>query len=698
MKSKINNIIRNNYLILLIVVSVSYFILGQIGYFLSEGSGFAALIWPPAGAALIFMMKYGYRVWPGIFLGALLVSASTLPAIVENPVLIFTYPQLFTISAGATIQAYIATWLVRKFKVSDHDFSEPKKIGLFYCLIGPVACLTNSTTAFLSFFLLGISSFNSLIEEWFLWWVTDSASTIIFVTLFLTIFTFERKRSVIITIILGMAFLVTFGMFFIGRLWEQERITLLFTQEVISATDTLEHIEARHSTLINYLIGFEDNEKDISKEQLEVFFKNNLQMDESVRSIAWIKVVDDKDRSSFEQELKNVHGEETILWQYSDGEKIELTSPRDEYYFLSLIEPYDLNKNVIGIDISTDAVRKSTALSAAAINGPFVTSPVKLTLEPDQANAVTVYNPVFLDGKIKGYFALIIKLDYLINEMIANSTASDLEVSMRDKNTQDSPIISSTRVVDGYIDRSPIGVEVTMFNRTWELLFRRTLSFINKNKTSQPLFIGMTGMIFSALISIGIIILSGQRLFLEKLVQSRTIDLHKANLTKSQFMANMSHDLRTPLNAIIGFSDIMQKELYGKHEIKKYLEYSKDINHSSEYLLSLINDVLDFSAIEANKRKINKERIDIPFIINDCLRTISALSEKKQIQLDIVCNPDLPELIADKISVKQILINVLSNAVKFTPNEGNVIVDADCDRNNIIIKVSDTGEGITKDN
>jgi integral membrane sensor domain MASE1 len=256
MKRKTNKLMRNNYFILLLVVSVTFFSLGKLGFILSEGSGFAALIWPPAGASLIFMLVFGYRVWPGIFLGALLVSASTLPVILENPLLLFTFPQLFTISAGATMQAFVATWLVRKFKVADHDFSDPKKIGLFYFLVGPVACLTNATTAFLSFFIMGVSSFNSLIEEWLLWWAADSASTIIFFTLFMAIFIFEKKRRAIVSTVLGMGLFVTFGMFFVGRLWEQERMTLLFTQEVISAAEIIEQIETRQIALINNLMSF----------------------------------------------------------------------------------------------------------------------------------------------------------------------------------------------------------------------------------------------------------------------------------------------------------------------------------------------------------------------------------------------------------------------------------------------------------
>lgn len=698
MKNKINNILDKNYLALIVFVAVIYAILGRIGFFLSADSGFAAFIWPPAGAALFFVLIYGSRVWPGIFLGALITSVLNYPHILANPLELLNYPQLITISAGATIQALFAGFLVNKYNCYDPDFSDPEIIGKFYFLVGPVACLTNATIAFLSFIIVGVSSFNSLFEEWLLWWFADSTSTILFFTIIYVFFRFDRKRSKQVAIFLGTGLIVTFGMFFVGRQWEQERMTLLFTQEVISARDTLEQIEGTYRALINNLIGFKSFREDLSKEDFEAFASNNLSFNNTVRSIAWIEKVPNQTKQYFENQLRDEYDEDYKIWFYDDNRNKIDTEIRDIYLPVKYIEPQSQSLAAIGYDVMSDANRSQTLQTAFDLKLPLMTSPVILALEPGEPQAVTIYVPIHRDNEEEGAFAILLKIDSLIGAMINDTSTNELEVSLRDKEAVGSPIFNSERIIDGYIDRDPIVLEVNMFNRTWELMFRRTMNFINKNRTSQPLFIGMAGMVFAALVAIGIVILSGQRLFLEKLVKSRTVDLQKANLTKTEFMANMSHDLRTPLNAIIGFSDIMKKELYGDLGSDKYREYSNDINSSSEYLLSLINDVLDYSAIEANKRNIEKEEIDLKELAEECLRTIRPLSDKKSIVSTLEIPDGTPSLFADVRAIKQIFINLLSNAIKFTPMNGKVSIKIQEKDGNHIIQFIDTGEGIEEKN
>ena len=114
MREKISHILDKNYPLQILFVASVYTILGRLGFALSDGSGFAALIWPPAGASLYFIIRFGNRAWPGIFLGALLTMVISFPAIMENPLSIMNYPQLFTIAAGSTLQALFAGHLVNR--------------------------------------------------------------------------------------------------------------------------------------------------------------------------------------------------------------------------------------------------------------------------------------------------------------------------------------------------------------------------------------------------------------------------------------------------------------------------------------------------------------------------------------------------------------------------------------------------------
>jgi two-component system cell cycle sensor histidine kinase PleC len=168
-----------------------------------------------------------------------------------------------------------------------------------------------------------------------------------------------------------------------------------------------------------------------------------------------------------------------------------------------------------------------------------------------------------------------------------------------------------------------------------------------------------------------------------------------ANQTKSQFLANISHELRTPLNAIIGFSEILEGNLLGQCGPDKYAEYGRDIKTSGEHLLSVINDILDMSKIEAGRVSLEPETLDVRALVEESIRIISARAGERQITFDA----DLPEglkITADKRSLKQVLLNLLSNAVKFTGENGKIGVKVARKGGAITFVIEDDGIGIAK--
>ncbi len=169
-----------------------------------------------------------------------------------------------------------------------------------------------------------------------------------------------------------------------------------------------------------------------------------------------------------------------------------------------------------------------------------------------------------------------------------------------------------------------------------------------------------------------------------------------ANQAKSKFLANMSHELRTPLNAIIGFSEIMEKGMFGDLGAPKYKEYCRDIHHSGQYLLDVINDVLDMSKIEAGRFKLEPETVELDQILADAMRVVSTTGDEKSLSLNARIAPGLC-FKADRRALKQVALNLLSNAVKFTPNGGRVTVRGRAKGGCVMIAISDTGIGIPKD-
>lgn len=169
-----------------------------------------------------------------------------------------------------------------------------------------------------------------------------------------------------------------------------------------------------------------------------------------------------------------------------------------------------------------------------------------------------------------------------------------------------------------------------------------------------------------------------------------------ANLAKSEFLANMSHELRTPLNAIIGFSELMQRGLFGPLGSERYQEYAHDIHESGSYLLGFINDILEMSKIEAGHFKLSIEEFDISQTLKDTLHYVEVMAEEKSIKINIEADEETL-ISADKRSTKQILINLLSNAQKFTGQNGEIKVRARKVNNALRLTIADNGCGIPKE-
>jgi signal transduction histidine kinase len=181
------------------------------------------------------------------------------------------------------------------------------------------------------------------------------------------------------------------------------------------------------------------------------------------------------------------------------------------------------------------------------------------------------------------------------------------------------------------------------------------------------------------------------RLFRE--IEDKGRQLEAANRHKSEFLANVSHELRTPLNAIIGFSEVLQEKFFGELN-EKQAEYTDDILSSGRHLLSLINDILDLSKIEAGRMELEVTTFYLPDAIENALLLIRERASRHAIKLDRVIDDRLGDFTGDERKIKQILVNLLSNAVKFTPEGGQIKVEATLGDSAVIISVNDTGVGI----
>ncbi len=176
-------------------------------------------------------------------------------------------------------------------------------------------------------------------------------------------------------------------------------------------------------------------------------------------------------------------------------------------------------------------------------------------------------------------------------------------------------------------------------------------------------------------------------------ITRKNAELEAANRHKSEFLANMSHELRTPLNSIIGFSEVLKDKMFGDLNPKQ-AEYVQDIHTAGRHLHSLIDDILDLSKIEAGRMELQLSQFDLHSLISDAVTVVHERAKSKDIVLDVAVPESLGEIKADERKLKQILLNLLSNALKFTPKGGKITITAVAHNPRVEISVADTGIGI----
>ena len=181
---------------------------------------------------------------------------------------------------------------------------------------------------------------------------------------------------------------------------------------------------------------------------------------------------------------------------------------------------------------------------------------------------------------------------------------------------------------------------------------------------------------------------------LERKVAEKTAELEAANRHKTEFLANMSHELRTPLNAVIGFSEVLKERMFGDLNAKQ-LEYARDIYGSGQHLLSLINDILDLSKVEAGYMSLDVQEFDVHSAVKNCCMLIRERVMRQRLHFECTVDPAIGKWPADERKFKQVLLNLLSNAVKFTAQGGSVELRAKVEDGWLVVSVRDTGIGIS---
>jgi len=312
------------------------------------------------------------------------------------------------------------------------------------------------------------------------------------------------------------------------------------------------------------------------------------------------------------------------------------------------------------------------------------------------------------DGGTEGVLVGITDVMALIEDLETNVLQPGMRLRLAERDTE-ARAKALVTAVHGPLQPSADAVETITVRLTegqarWEIYWDIFPEYRGGPETRPARVILVSGIAITVLVTTLITFLLSQNAIIQTRIQQRTEEIRlakdeaeSANRTKSEFLANMSHELRTPLNAIIGFSQMMSDQVFGKIDNPKYVEYAEDIRISAHHLLAVIGDILDLSKIEALQGAVDIEEneFDVSAVLDEAVMILEPKIAKENQAIAVHAQDGMPLLYADARLLRQIVINLLSNANKYSPDGGRVIVRAGIDDfERVAISVEDNGMGI----
>ena len=470
-----------------------------------------------------------------------------------------------------------------------------------------------------------------------------------------------------------------------------------------------------------------------------------------IQALAWAPRVDEMDRDALEQTAQDDGLYSFRVTERDADENVIAAGSRPEYLPLYYVEPFEGNEDILGLDL---AFRPAylRALERARDQGTVSTSFVAPADTANNAKSVLlVVSPVYATAnmpttvesrreKLVGFAVGLLDLGTIIDTTLAMFTTPDwLDTYLFDETASKGDRLLYSRPSQLRTDHQVLtdeesihqgfftSADFRLADRDWSIVVKPVPGELVSGSGIAPWGFGVLSLLLTVVLVAHLNSARNRQRLIEQAVIERTAELTQAtesnaalekeisqrkrverelraakeeaevaNRAKSEFLAMVSHELRTPLNAVIGFSEMTVYELFGPVS-ERYREYGQDIRNSGLHLLSLINNILDLSKVEANRFELDEQEVDVAGIIEEALNLLRDKAESTGLTLETEYSEPFPVVFGDARSLKQVFINLLSNAVKFTPEGGRIVISAKIDyKGRFVVAVADNGIGIAK--
>jgi len=537
----------------MLVLAAAYYIAGKLGAFLAIQPGYATAIWPASGIALAGILLFGYRAWPGVLIGSTLVNLSISSAGVHSMDAGVIIMVSSAIGCGATLQAVIGAYLVRRLAGFPSSLISEKEVYSTLFFGGLISTLISATISTSVLLAAGVIQPGNFLTNWGIWWLGDAMGVLIFTPLILvwTLRPVEmwRNRRMPITLVMITVLVLVTAMLSYATRKENERLQSEFEKDSAAMAVAIDKSLLAHLNVLSSLRSFFLASDEIDEEEFHTFVSQFFSDLHGVQALSWNRHILSTERDAYESSGQNAGDRNFNISERNNANKLVRAGSRPEYVVVSFIEPYAGNENALGYDVYSDAARKE-AIDRARDSGEIaITSRVNLVQGSGNMPGVLAFMPIYRNNlstktqedrrqNILGYVVAAFRIENVITMALKNINRDNLPYRLIDisappgeqliyasgENPQ-APVLLPEKGLFGGREFLASNSVIAIGGHQWQLEVIANQDYMGLRYPASKRLILLVGLLLTIMASALVLISTGRTNLLLRLVDKRTMEL-----------------------------------------------------------------------------------------------------------------------------------------------------------------------------